>query len=851
MTDETGWVPSQYLMGADEYAEYVQNKLNEKIDKLPVFESMHYIFNLSHAQESEKLANKPNLLLQSTEPAADDKTYAPKFIEKLQPIHTPDGYTVQFECKVEGMPRPQITWFRQTAVIKPSPDFQMYYDDDNVATLIIREVFPEDSGTFTCVAKNSVGFASSTTELTVEAPLSEHGSDVTGPLSRKSMSRESSLADILEGIPPTFSKKPPAQYVDENTNVLLETRLVAIPEPEISWFYNGKEIHTKDNVKVVIESDMNMYYSVVRITKIKKAQEGLYEIVARNREGESRLPITVKVRTNDEEPPQILEPLHNLTIHENESVILHSQIIGNPTPKVEWFKNNKPIKANVQSDGDKHTLALISPKCEDAGVYKIKATNKLGSVDTAASLTIEESPKDTEPPFFLQRFEEQTVPQHADIVLHAEISGNPTPETTWLRNNIPLLPSDRIEQVCDNGIVKLIIHNANSDKDSGYYKCVASSPVGKVSHGARVIVDVEDVVFTKQLKEKISVEESATLILECQTSHYTTTKWYHNERELTGMDHRIVVQENLVHKLIVKDTTSRDGGTYKCTIKGHKTTSTVKVIEKTPQFTKTIQDVEAKEAETAIMEVELTSNTAEIVWLKNGEPLVEQPNKIQFVKDGKMRKLLVKSISIDDEAEYTCQLNDETCSAEMIVIELPPKMVRKLENVTVTKGETATFAIELTKGDAIVRWFKGKREIEFDEHVELTIDGKVQILKVHNATEEDEAKYSCKIHDQISTAVLTVEEPVVEFILPLHDVTLVPKGQDAEFTVKLSQPDVDVTWLKKGKPITKGPKYDIAVEGNVRRLIIKDVDDDDATEITCVAGNNKSTTQVKVEGNDF
>ena len=65
----------------------------------------------------------------------------------------------------------------------------MYYDEDNVATLIIREVFPEDAGLFTCVAKNTAGFASSSSELTVEAPLSDHGSDIIQALSRKSMSR--------------------------------------------------------------------------------------------------------------------------------------------------------------------------------------------------------------------------------------------------------------------------------------------------------------------------------------------------------------------------------------------------------------------------------------------------------------------------------------------------------------------------------------------------------------------------------------------------------------------------------------------------------------------------------------
>ena len=86
----------------------------------------------------------------------------------------PDGAQVEFVCKVEGYPRPQITWFRQTAIIKPSPDFQIYYDDNNMATLVIKEVFPEDAGTFTCVAKNCVGFASSSAELAVEYPLSDH-----------------------------------------------------------------------------------------------------------------------------------------------------------------------------------------------------------------------------------------------------------------------------------------------------------------------------------------------------------------------------------------------------------------------------------------------------------------------------------------------------------------------------------------------------------------------------------------------------------------------------------------------------------------------------------------------------
>ena len=187
---------------------YVQKKLVEKIEKLPVFDK----------------------------PKEGEASFAPKIIEKVRSMAASDGSQVEFVCKVEGSPRPQITWFRQTAIIKPSQDFQIFYYDDNKATLVIKEVFPEDAGTFTCVAKNCVGYASSSAEvgklysstfytdvysynlintfiiyhissfqLMVEHPLSEHmGVD---KHDRRSLSRESSLADIVEGIPPTFAQR--------------------------------------------------------------------------------------------------------------------------------------------------------------------------------------------------------------------------------------------------------------------------------------------------------------------------------------------------------------------------------------------------------------------------------------------------------------------------------------------------------------------------------------------------------------------------------------------------------------------------------------------------------------------
>lgn len=324
-----------------------------------------------------------------SEPKAKEKSVAPKFIEKLKPIHTPDGYSVQFTCKIEGTPRPQITWFRQTAIIKQSMDFQMFYDEENVATLIIREVFPEDAGTFTCVAKNSAGFASSTTELVVELPLSEHGTDTTG-LSRRSLSRESSLADILEGIPPTFAKKPKAIYVDEGSDVTVDCRLVAVPEPEIKWYFKRKRVTTKENTTITNESDIHMYTTIIKIKEVKKTQEGVYEILAKNKEGHAKVKFILKVRTAEKEPPEILEPLKSISVREGDTIILSTVITGNPTPTVTWYKNGKPItKPKPKKDGNTYSLTITNCTKEDSAEYTVKAVNELGTIESTALVTVE------------------------------------------------------------------------------------------------------------------------------------------------------------------------------------------------------------------------------------------------------------------------------------------------------------------------------------------------------------------------------------------------------------------------------------------------------------------------------
>ncbi|CAL1540816.1 unnamed protein product [Lymnaea stagnalis] len=69
-----------------------------------------------------------------------------------------------------GKPEPVIRWYREGKQLSDQADFEISYRNGRV-TMSIPEVFPEDSGHFTCTAENQAGKASSTAELVVRGQL--------------------------------------------------------------------------------------------------------------------------------------------------------------------------------------------------------------------------------------------------------------------------------------------------------------------------------------------------------------------------------------------------------------------------------------------------------------------------------------------------------------------------------------------------------------------------------------------------------------------------------------------------------------------------------------------------------
>uniref|UniRef100_A0A8C7UCP0 Ig-like domain-containing protein n=1 Tax=Oncorhynchus mykiss TaxID=8022 RepID=A0A8C7UCP0_ONCMY len=100
---------------------------------------------------------------------------APVFTKSLQDLLASESELVVLECRVKGVPSPKVDWYREGTVMEDSPDFRILQkkprsmdESEEICTLVIAEVFPEDSGKFTCTASNKYGTVSSIAALRVK-----------------------------------------------------------------------------------------------------------------------------------------------------------------------------------------------------------------------------------------------------------------------------------------------------------------------------------------------------------------------------------------------------------------------------------------------------------------------------------------------------------------------------------------------------------------------------------------------------------------------------------------------------------------------------------------------------------
>ncbi|XP_035387306.1 myopalladin isoform X1 [Electrophorus electricus] len=141
---------------------------------------------------------------------------APVFTKSLQDVLALEGQLVVLECHVKGVPSPRVNWYREGSLIEDSPDFRILQKKERF-TLVIAEVFPEDSGTFTCTASNKYGTVSSIAVLKVKG---NDNRNYTKALSTSAV--DLSYHSVLESVLLTETKYPLTSCLKSKSERVLE-----------------------------------------------------------------------------------------------------------------------------------------------------------------------------------------------------------------------------------------------------------------------------------------------------------------------------------------------------------------------------------------------------------------------------------------------------------------------------------------------------------------------------------------------------------------------------------------------------------------------------------------------------
>ncbi|OXB54573.1 hypothetical protein ASZ78_004940 [Callipepla squamata] len=209
-----------------------------------------------------------------------ERFFRPHFLQAPGDLTVQEGKLCRMDCKVSGLPTPDLSWQLNGRPIRPDSSHKMLVRENGVHSLIIEPVTARDAGIYTCVASNRAGENTFSLELIVAA-------------------KEVHKA-------PAFIEKLQNTGVTEGFPVRLECRISGEPSPQIFWKKENESI-THNTDRVSMHQD-NYGYLCLLIQGATKEDAGWYTVSAKNEAGIVSCTARLDVYTQWQQPPQTTKP---------------------------------------------------------------------------------------------------------------------------------------------------------------------------------------------------------------------------------------------------------------------------------------------------------------------------------------------------------------------------------------------------------------------------------------------------------------------------------------------------------------------------------------------------------------
>uniref|UniRef100_A0A673IBQ3 Hemicentin-1 n=1 Tax=Sinocyclocheilus rhinocerous TaxID=307959 RepID=A0A673IBQ3_9TELE len=745
--------------------------------------------------------------------------------DEVSPLTVIEGGLITLVCESSGIPPPSLTWKKDESELKGDSRVRVL---SGGRQLQISSVEKADASSYTCLASSTAGSAMKEYNLQVYV--------------RPSIS----------------SSVQNEETVTRGGDMTLQCEADGVPRPAISWMKDGRPLSTGRRAQILNEGRL------LRIQDAQVADTGRYTCIAVNVAGQADRKYDVSVHV----PPTILgqtQVPENVSVVVKNPVVLTCEASGMPPPSITWLKDGQPISTSssvwVISGG--RGLRLMHAASEDAGRYTCIVSNSAGEERKNFDLNV------LVPPSIVNEgtVEDVKVKERQSIILACEVTGNPVPEITWLKDGQALTSDSRL-QVMSNG--RFLQISGSQVADTGRYSCMASNRAGDRSRHFNLNVLVSPTIAgagPEGSAEEVTVTLNSPTSLVCEAQSYppaiitwlkdgTTFESRRNVRVLPGG-----------RTLQILNAKEEDAGRYTCvatneageTLKNYEVKVFIPpVINKNdiPGESLSPKEVKIKVNNTLTLECEAQAIPAPtLMWYKDGQ-ILKADGHLTITANGRI--VQIKHTQVSDTGRYTCVATNIAGEDEKdfdVNIQVPPSFRGFGDSDTGNNGDVkdvilnnpiSLYCETNAVPPPVLTWYKDGHLLTSNDKVLILPGGRV--LQIPRAQAEDSGRYTCVAVNEAGEDSIQYD---VRVLIPpsirgddgdLHDeiTVLVNKTTLLECQVDGS-PTPKISWIKDSQPLTPDNTHRLLSNGRTLQILNAQVTD--TGRYVCVAQNLAGTAE--------
>ncbi|KAM5131800.1 myosin-binding protein C, fast-type-like isoform 2-T2 [Mantella aurantiaca] len=332
---------------------------------------------------------------------------------------------------------------------------------------------------------------------------------------------------------------------------------------------------------------------------------------------------------------------------------------------------------------------------------------------------------------------------------------------------------------------------------------------------------VKSEAFKQKLDDCYTVDKGQKIKMQVEVSNPDVpVKWMKNGQVIKPSAKYLFENIGLRRVLTINKCSLADDAEYECVIGDERCKTELFVKEPPVTIEKPLEDQQVFVGDKVELEVEVSEEGAQVMWMKNGVELTrEETFKYRFKKDGKKHILIINEATKEDIGRYSAATNGGECEADLVVEDKKLEVLQGIADLTVKAAEQAIFKCEVSDEKVTGKWLKNGVEIRPSKRITMTHKGRIHKLIIDDVRPEDEADYtfvpdgyalslSAKLNFlEVKIEYVPLEEPPKIHLdcsggTPVNTIIVVA-GNKLRFDVPISgEPAPTVTWFKEDTEFT-------------------------------------------------